>query len=270
MPYAIRGKRFLLTFPAAQNYDGLSKDTIADHFEYIGAEWIEVCAETHQDESPHFHAVCEFGVTFNGDGDAFAVNGCTPNITSVSRGSDNVFKVRQYIRKQDADLTVRGDPIPFDATYVPKGQRYTWKRILAVASSQQEFLGLVREHFAQEWVLRHHDILAFASQEYNSPSNYVPEWPRDAYTVPVAADDWVQECITNVSYDLAPRDRDTFYLLIIKAYVCLVQRAATHAYGRRANPNRQNRMGKIPRTTHLYVWNVQPVRVGRPGDLPRA
>jgi hypothetical protein len=197
MPYSVRGKNFLLTYPAAQNYVGLLDTAIADRLIETGCLWVEVVLEFHADGTPHYHAVVSFTNTYSGYAEDFAVGGCAPDIQTIQRGREHMARSRAYLRKGPNDVLQRGclEGVPsYDAP-----ERYSWGKLLADATSQQDFCSLVAQHFPKEWVLRHHDILAFASDNYNSPANYTPIWPRESYTLPAHADAWVEENITRVS-----------------------------------------------------------------------
>lgn len=195
-------QRFFLTYSAITVPD-FNENTLADflngknHF-----DWAEVNHEHHQDGGDHYHAVVTFTRRYRGSMSSFDFLGIHPNIKPIKSGRLDLKRCREYIRKDGIDRLVTAGEAPEieldDATSVNTTERNRWGQLLDSAS-QQQFLDNAASWFPKEFILRHHDILAFAHQHFNSPSEYVPEFPRDSFTVPEQADEWVTQVLGEVS-----------------------------------------------------------------------
>lgn len=216
MPHPLRAKRFLLTYSQVTNV-AFTASNLADWlFTHHEPTWLEVAQEFHQDGGIHFHVCIIFDNVKRGPMGMFDYLLHHPNIEVIGHGQANLQRVRKYIRKTDPEVDdffeARGEvPSYSDIT---ETERYGWGRILREATTIDEFCALVKEHHPKEWVLRHHDILAFASNNYNSPSAYVPEWPRESYTVPAEVDDWVANVLGEVCLSFAPSPGRAFSLSV--------------------------------------------------------
>lgn len=215
MPSQLRNKRYLLTYSQVNNHVAFTVDTLADFLESFEPIFVEVVKEFHADGGTHYHAVIAFEQVKRGPMSTFDFLLHHPNIQPINYGAGNLRDTRAYLRKslpaepaEQADRWAERGEVP---AYSEEAECYGWGRVLREATNQDEFCQLVKKHHPKEWVLRHHDILAFAQANYNSPSSYVAEFPRESYTVPQQMDDWVANVLGEVSYFLCPRHREPLF-----------------------------------------------------------
>lgn len=206
--FRFNNKRAFLTYSQVGDNDGTA---LAEHlFRELSNDplWLELSSELHEDGGLHFHVVLVWEQPFRGNEQSFDWNGLHPNIKPILGGERGLERVRKYIRKDltenpDALFIVRGDAPP----YVTSAERITWGHVLEENHTAADFLQAVRHAFPKEYVLRHNDLLSFAQIHFNAPDEYVPRWPRDAYTVPQELDDWVAEVFEQVNSYIPPRLR---------------------------------------------------------------
>lgn len=194
-------QRFFLTYSAVAD-ESITSALIANYLHLVINEpsgWIEVNRELHADGTPHYHAVVTSPVRFRGQLNAFDFRGYHPNVRAIKNGKHDLGRCRDYIRKDGIDNLESRGPYPDYVPHAEEVERHTWGELLASANSG-EFLRNCADWFPKEYILRQHDILAFAQQHYNAPSDYIPDYPRDTYIVPPAADQWVADVLGEVSY----------------------------------------------------------------------
>lgn len=192
-------QRFLLTYSQVPA-DAFDANQLATFLYGIVGEdgWVEVNRELHQDLGLHYHALAVFRARYRGRLDSFDFNGRHPNFKVVRRGKSDLGKVRDYIRKDGVEhLQLRGNVPDYEPAAVEETERHCWGDLLE-SPTQAEFMANCALWFPKDYILRNDDLVRFAFTHYNTPSEYVPQWPRDAYTVPAAADEWVIDVLRQV------------------------------------------------------------------------
>lgn len=195
-------QRFLITY-AQCNGVQFSCDSIAD---YINGkdptpEYVEVGRELHADGGTHFHVYVAFPSRFRGNMFAFDFHGKHPNVRTVKRGANHTQRAREYIRKEGLELCSRGVPAPFSA----EGKCDPWSAALTQPDAES-FLAHMRDKCPKEYILRYHDLVAFAQFHFNAPSDYVSPYDTDSFVVPAEVNEWITDVFGEVC--LTPGDPD--------------------------------------------------------------
>jgi len=188
--------RFFITWAQIPEDELATTDTVAEflHEFHDGDNWVEVCEEFHQDDGRHFHAVVVFDRRYRGTMASFDFAGRHPNIIPIKNGTSDLARTRKYLRKDGGEFAFRG-PVP---DYVAPTERHSWGELLR-SPDAGSFLVNASQWFPKEYILRYHELAAFAQHHFNAPSTYVPEFPRESFVVPAEADDWVAQCLGEVS-----------------------------------------------------------------------
>lgn len=206
------GQRFFLTYSQA---DALGIDDLADFLHALADSWLEIVQEEHQEDGIHYHVVLCFESRFQRPIDVFDLDGHHPNISPIKNATIDLTNRRHYIRKglrsKEDEHTVKSHKTkPCDYIIDPdtRGQvppysdqtgRLDWGGILAAATTEDEFLQLVRCNQPKEWVLRHDVIVKYASTQYQKELEPKKVYPADSWILPPALDDWVSEVFSDVS-----------------------------------------------------------------------
>ena len=208
-------QRFLLTWSQANDIDA---DELADFLHALDDDnWVELCQEEHTVQGIHYHAVVVFPDRFQKPLTVFDFGGRTADIQPIKNGTTDLTRARHYLRKgnrpkeEEHDIkTHKKTPCDYSAEVLDRGEvpeystetgRLSWGEILVAAQSIDEFLLLAERHRTADFVLRHQNLRDFAAYRWSErPANYIPEWPRETYTVPAALDDWVNEVFREVSF----------------------------------------------------------------------
>lgn len=214
MSARLNGLRYFLTYAQVNDPDQ-SVDTFADALFALSPVWVEVCREYHQDDGIHYHAVIVFKqrrqqpvATY------FNVLGYHPNIRAIKNGGKDLYYRRHYLRKEEKDKhdtshkdepcdytgvpTARGDVPPYST--VDQAGSDDWGSIVEQSACRDEFISRIRSAYPKDFVLKYDAIEHYAQRFYNAPTQYVPQYPRETFSVPSVVDEWVTECWSEVSY----------------------------------------------------------------------
>ena len=196
---SLDAQRFFLTYSQVINPD-VNEHTLTTFFHGKNHfDWSEVNHELHDDGGSHFHAVVAFTRRFRGLLSAFDYLGVHPNIKSVKSGRRDLQRCRHYIRKDGVERLVAGGTPPElgDPDDTKATERERWSDALTCAN-QSDFMEYIKSAFPKEYILKYHDIDAFSRHHFNQPSEYEPQFPRDSFTVPAEADEWVASVLGEV------------------------------------------------------------------------
>lgn len=195
----LNAQRFFLTYAKAE---GLSKEDLLYFLPTVAPQfsWCEVAKETHRDGTPHYHAIVVHDSRVQVRTDAFDRRGYHPNIAVIRNGYKQLQNRRDYIRKEDEH------PLATDQTpeYTQEAERHTWGTILKTATTKEEFLAGIQEHFPREFCLNWDRLNTFANEHYNAPSDYFSPWPENNWNVPPEIDDWMADVFRQVCSHLLP------------------------------------------------------------------
>lgn len=177
---------------APVNYAFLTYSQAPDGFEpalelalrEIGVTDLIIGHERHQDGGHHYHVMAQWPAGYETrDTRAFDVAGCHPHYRNVRPGA-NAERVYQYCTK---DRVVTGNLLI--AKRERPNRNALWSEFIA-ASSQPEFLALLRERAPYEYVLQHDRLLSFARQAYSQSQPYIPRYSDFSPTDVMS--DWVR------------------------------------------------------------------------------
>lgn len=207
------GQRFFLTYPQA---DHLSIDDVADHLHNLAPSWLEIVQEEHQIEGIHYHVVLCFESRYQGALDSFDVNGHHCNWQPIRNATVDLNNRRHYIRKglrsEEEQHTIKSHKkTPCDyiidpdtrgtvPPYSDQTGRLDWGGILAAATTEEEFLHLVRVNQPKEWVLRHDTIVKYGATQFLKAQAPEKVYDKDSWVIPPAMDDWVREVFSEVCF----------------------------------------------------------------------
>lgn len=211
----LNAQRFLVTYAHTEdNAEFLGPSLAIFLKDFPFCQYVAVNREFHADGGQHWHAVLYFTRRYQGVvATCFDFLGQHPNIRTL-RSRKHFFNCLDYIVKYgDAHHTTFGELPDAD---IGEEKRNAWADALRDSTSAVEFMGAIEIADPKSFVLRYFDILAFANNRWNAPSSYVPEYPRESYTVPAAADQWVADVLGEVGLCLSPRHRDALFLLSIE------------------------------------------------------
>jgi len=204
-------QRFLLTYSSCEGVQ-FSAKRIAEsiYAKTPTPEYVEVARELHEDGTPHYHAFISFPSRFRGTMRAFDFEGKHCNVRTVARGKQHVQRSRQYIRKpghdQEGWFHQLGVPPPFSE----EDDGNAWS-IALQCSSSAEFLEVIKRRQPREYILRYHDLVAFAQFHFNAPSDYESPYDCESFVVPTEVNEWIAEVFGEVC--LTPRNRDAPFLI---------------------------------------------------------
>lgn len=210
-------QRYFLTYSQVDDND-FTSDSLADFLFGLDPEplFVETIQESHENQGRHFHAVLCFRQRFQRETTIFDFLGRSADIKGIRNGGVDLYNRRHYIRKGDiakadehtpashksiecdysAEPTVRGVP-PTYSSGVPA--KPSWGDIVNDSATEEEFLDRVRSDFPREWVLRHDQIVSYATKWYHRAPPFAPQFPEESFVIPDEIDTWVQECIDKVS-----------------------------------------------------------------------
>jgi len=190
------GRRFLITYSQVNISVEVNTVTLADFLYGLKPQpsYVGVNEEQHLDGGAHFHAVVTFPSRFRGTFFAFDFGGYHPNIKTIKNSKRDLERSIDYIVKDGTQLYITRGEVP---VFLTPPARYSWGDLLA-CETQAEFIQSCADNFPKEFVLRHFDILAFAQQHYNSPSDYVSPYEHDSFVIPTEIDSWVAEVFGEV------------------------------------------------------------------------
>ena len=217
----LNGIRYFLTY-SQLNDELIDADAVADALFLLNPSWLEVCREFHQDDGIHYHAVIVFrtrrqqqvATYFNILPSGDRPGGYHPNVKPIKNANKDLYYRRHYIRKEDKAAhdtshkdgecdytgipTVRGDAPPYSD--IDTAERDDWGAIIEESADRSEFLERVRKSYPKDFVLKHDAILGYAASYYAQPQDYIPDYPRESYTVPPAMDAWIDEVLGEVIF----------------------------------------------------------------------
>jgi len=206
----LAAKKFFLTYSQVGDDADFHSVSLANFlFEFPYVDYVRVNRELHQDGGIHYHAVITFTRRYQGVvATCFNFRERHPNIRTL-RTRRYEFNCLEYVVKYgDAFLVDRGT-IPSADDLTP-AKRNPWGDALESSSTVAEFMQAIEHDDPKSFCLRYFDLLAFANHRFNAPSTYIPEFPRDSFTVPEAADQWVTDVLGEVY--LALRHRSTLFI----------------------------------------------------------
>nr|QKI29040.1 Rep [Lactuca sativa CRESS virus] len=156
--FRFQAKRVLLTY--SQVSERMTKEvvfhTLMDRYPI---QYFLIGEETHEDGGRHIHAVMEFKVKVNSrDVGLFDINDGEevfhPNIKPISRGQVHWKRALDYCQKED--------PEPLSNIV----EKLSYGEILDQASSCDEFMRLVKEHYPRDYALHNSRLLEMAKREW--------------------------------------------------------------------------------------------------------
>lgn len=194
----LNAKKFLITYSRTEDNADFLGPSLADFlYSKPHTVYVRVNREYHADGGEHWHAIISFSRRYQGVvASCFDFLGQHPNIR-VIRSRKHEFNCLEYVVKDGDDYKVDRGVIP-DPDDPPEAKCNPWREALENSSSVTEFMAAIEFSAPKEFVLRHFDLLAFANHRFNAPSSYVPEFQRDSFTVPEAADEWVANVLREV------------------------------------------------------------------------
>lgn len=160
MPALFRfaAKRVFLTYSAVG--DHLHKEAVFYTIdERYPVKTYFIAEERHQNGDRHIHAVFEFKHKVDScDCSLFDINDgwmtYHPNIQKIKKGQAHWERVIEYCDKED--------PCPFANTSI----KPTWGEMLDTASSQEEFLRLVRANYPRDFALNYSRLVTMCQNVY--------------------------------------------------------------------------------------------------------
>jgi len=200
----LNATRFLVTYAHTEDNAEFLGPSLATFFWEINnhVEYVAVNREYHADGGEHWHAVVSFTRRYQGAiATCFDFKGQHPNIRTL-RSRKHFFNSLDYIEKHGIEHLCTRGVLP-DPT-APSTKCNIWGDALNDSSSVEEFMGAIQVGDPKQFCLRYFDLLAFATNRWNAPSSYVPEYPRESYTVPEAADEWVANVLGEVGLSYTP------------------------------------------------------------------
>lgn len=159
--FRFEGKFIFLTYPRCELRPDYVKAQLEKNFDI---KHFCIASEEHEEADEdgvilHIHAVLEFDrIVRTRIASAFDIDGFHPNI----QGLRSRKAALDYVRKD-------GDFI----NNFPDTQKTSWASILATATTRDDFLAGVREHYARDYVLQYDRLLAFADVHYQP---VIPEY----------------------------------------------------------------------------------------------
>lgn len=192
--FAYDGVHVFLTYPQCS----LERTELRDFLrgKIPGCEFV-IGRELHDDGNPHLHAYVHFGSRRRfTDGRAFDVAGYHPNIQKPRRAAD----CAAYCRKDDAEALI-SEGLEGVLDSKPGG----WAEVLAMSSSRDHFLQLVRERFPRDYVLGLERLLFFCEWKFGREETVYAGRGREEFVEPACLGTWVLTNLTEVRvYPLMP------------------------------------------------------------------
>ena len=107
MPFRLAAKELFLTYAQCSN----SRDELLAFLQAKGSlTAYAICNETHEDGSPHLHALVRYNPRIDTiDSRFFDFNECHPNIKKVSRRNIDWDNCLDYVQKEDQDPLMNAD-----------------------------------------------------------------------------------------------------------------------------------------------------------------
>lgn len=207
------GVRYFLTYAQVNNDTFTAESFATALFQLSPAPaWLEVAAEKHQDDGLHYHAVVVFRERIQKPLTWFDVDGYHPNIRAIRNGGRDLYHRRHYIRKEEKgkhDVSHRDEPCDYTGVPAARGavpdytnteapERDDWGTIVEESVDRADFLQRVKSSFPKDFVLKHDQIIGYATRYFAQPAPYQPPWPRESYTVPPCVDAWIAEIFSEV------------------------------------------------------------------------
>lgn len=165
-----------LTYSQAND---INVSDIQSHLDTLGSDQHVVGHELHGDGGHHYHCIVHFGdVQRWRDARVFDVNGVHPNVEfGKSRGS--VGRIYAYITKDGDTYPSSEDADDFFATLAEEsaGKRTRndiWGEILG-ATTQAEFLALVKANAPYDYATKYDALVSYAGQHYNKTPYVAPD-----------------------------------------------------------------------------------------------
>lgn len=206
------GQRFFLTYPQSAS---VGIDELADFLTTLPAfEWLEIAQENHKTHGIHYHVVLCFSSRFRGSMQAFDFAGRHPNVSAIRNATVALVNSRHYIRKgdrseeeghtvashkrQECDYVIEPDTRGAVPPYIASTGRLNWGGILAEATSESEFLALVRVNQPKDWILRNDVVRKYGATHFKKELAPEKKYPVESWHVPAALDDWVAEVFSEV------------------------------------------------------------------------
>lgn len=174
-------RNFFLTYPRCN----VSKDDLLRHLLSLTTPrgiplspiFVRVCKETHQDGSPHLHALVCLATNYRASPTFFDYQGSHCNI----QGARSITDVKDYLAKE-GDYVDSGSP-------PCAGQKRTYGDIISTSESKGEFWEAIKEHYPRDAVLCYERVMAFADFHFKpKPKPYEPEFTN--FLCPDALQEW--------------------------------------------------------------------------------
>lgn len=198
--FRLNSQQIFLTYPQAES---LSKEVLQNffyNFKYTSRRNVEftverflVAQERHEDGGMHFHAYLKLSgkpnITTNR---LFDVDGHHPNIQGV-RSSKNVLhyckKDGDYISKEK-----RGNEwIDWEQSI-----KRSWGELVENASTKEEFLESVKQHYPRDFCLSYDRLVSMADQNFKPIREpFIPRYDRTSFREPGILTDWVTENLSS-------------------------------------------------------------------------
>lgn len=177
-PFRFSAKRVFLTYSDVCEH--ITKESIYfDLEERYPFKHYAIAEELHQSGGRHIHCIIEFKKKVDSkDTTLFDVSDIDhqhhPNIQPIKRGQAHWERVLEYVTKED--------PIPLANIEL----KPTWGEMFDMATTKDEYLGLVKKHYPRDYALNLQRIEYSAEKTYpTSAVNTIEEFsPHYAITMP--------------------------------------------------------------------------------------
>lgn len=173
---------FFLTYPRC----AIDKDVLLDHLFNLSTPrgvplqtvYARVCKETHQDGTPHLHALLCLDKRYRASKNFFDFLGHHPNV----QGARSITSVKDYLAKE-GDYVERGE--------TPNTSRKrNYGDIVKESTNEADFLEAVLAEHPRDAVLHHDRLLTFARYRYRTPTPiYTPTFTTFT-SIPPELDEW--------------------------------------------------------------------------------
>lgn len=170
-PFRFAAVRVLLTY--SRVCDSFTKETVLYGLsENYNLQRYTIAEEEHVEGGRHVHATIVFQTKVDSrDPRLFDLNcgsACNdhhPNIEVIKRGQANLDRCEEYCRKEDPNPLTNVEP------------RLTWGEIMTVASTADEYLLLVKQHYPRDFNLSLARLRQTADYLFSSSGNIILSSP---------------------------------------------------------------------------------------------
>lgn len=182
MTFRLQAKNIFLTYPQCTLSSTILLEYLSGLLSDHQVKYLCVASESHQDGSPHLHALICLGKKLHvRSANFFDVDDFHPNVQAAR----DPKQVLDYIKKDGV----------FEETGVPPTTKPSWSDCL-VATTKQEFLQLVKATSPRDYVLNYERLISFADVHYPSPQlPYQSRFTNDNFNVPDILAEWEHESL---------------------------------------------------------------------------